>query len=171
MIAVKRTSRDSVGCILPVIAFFALVLSYVSLAANEFAPVYGNISSDAYWLAPPIALVLWLILLKYILGLIYPTTYLTEVFPDKVVFSDSSNSENPTIYHRIEVVRFYVQPQRWWHNSDAFYPVICEKKSGQTVEISWNYVYDNTSEPFFAAVRNMWGEDYAPAKQIERSAL
>lgn len=152
MIAAKRTSRDFAGCILPVIAFFALMMTYISLV-------------DPSWIALPIALGLWILLTKYIFGLIYPTTYITEVFPDRVVLSDSSKPENPTVYLRIDVGRFYIQPQRWWHNADAIYPVLCEMKSGQTITISWNYVYDENSAPFFAAVREMWGDEYVRAHE------
>lgn len=167
MIAVKRTSRDSAGCILPVIGFFTFVMTYVSLAANELVPVFGNISADAKWLAPPITVVLWFIFVNYIRGLIYPTTYLTEVFSDRVVFTDSSNPENPTIYYRVDVVRFYVKPRKWCHHSDAFYPVICETRSGRTDRISWNFVFDDNSAPFFSAVREIWGKEYVPAQQID----
>ncbi|XZE37026.1 hypothetical protein SH501x_002622 [Pirellulaceae bacterium SH501] len=81
-------------------------------------------------------MVLWLLLLEYILGVIYPTTYLTEVFPDRIVISDTSSPENTTVYRRTEVVRFYIQPSKWWHNSDGFYPVLGETVSGQTFEVS-----------------------------------
>lgn len=137
-------------------------MTYVSLAANDLAPVYGDISSEANWICPPIAVVLWLLLLKYILGVIYPTTYLTKVFPDRIVISDTSSPEKTTVYRRTEVVRFYIQSSKWWHNSDGFYPVLGETVSGQTFEVSWNHVCDSTSDSFFAAIREMWGKEYVP---------
>ena len=119
MIAAKRTSRDSALIILPVLLILTALLTYVSLALFDLVPVVGTISADATWIAPPIAVLLWLGLLKYVLGLIFPVIFLTEVFPERIVFSDSSNPANPIVIEREDVVKFYVEPARWWHSSDG----------------------------------------------------
>ncbi len=166
MIAAKRTSRDSAAIILPVIILFCGVFTYVSLAANGLVGVVGDMSLDASWIAPPISIVLWIVLVKYIYRLINPVTYLTEVFPDQIVFSDSSKPSDPTILRRADVVRFYIQPRRWWHNPDGFYPVLCDTRTGETIEIGWDFVYDRTASPFFEAVRSTWGEQYTQVSDI-----
>ncbi len=157
MIAAKRTSRDSAVFILPVIILFCGVFTYVSLAANvlrrvmDCATHFDSAMDSAGQIHLP---------------LINPVTYLTEVFPDQIVFSDSSKPSDPTILRREDVVRFYIQPRRWWHNPDGFYPVLCETRAGETIEIGWDFVYDRTASPFFEAVRSTWGEQYTQVSDI-----
>ena len=110
MIAAKRTSRDAAPIILPVLLILTALVTYISLELIGLVPVVGTISADATWVMP-ITVLLWLVLLKYVYGLIRPVIYLTEIFPERIVFSDSSNPENPIIIERDDVVKFYVEPK------------------------------------------------------------
>jgi hypothetical protein len=163
MIAAKKTTRDSAVFIIPVLAGFCGITTYASLATYGVVPGFGTMAEDASWGAPILAIAFWLVLISYVLTLLNPVTYLTEVFPDRVELSDSSNPGKPTIFRREDVARFYVQPGQWWRNPDASYPVICETRSGQKIEIVWHFVDDSNSKGFFTAVRDVWGEEYAPA--------
>jgi hypothetical protein len=104
-------------------------------------------------------------MLKYIIGLIYPVIYLTEVFADRVVFSDTSNPTGPLVIQREDVIKFYVEPRLWWHDSysGGLHPVLCETRAGATIKINWNFVRDANAQEFFDAIRERWGEEYAPA--------
>ncbi|MCU0718437.1 MAG: hypothetical protein MUC83_01940 [Pirellula sp.] len=163
MIAAKRTTRDSAVFVIPVLAGFCSITTYASLAAYGVDPDFGAIASDNFWGASILAIVFWLALISYVLTLLDSVTYLTEVFPDRVELSDSSSPGKPIVFRREDVARFYIQPGQWWHNPDASYPVICETRSGQKIEIVWHFVDDSNSKGFFAAVRDVWGEEYAPA--------
>lgn len=48
-------------------------------------------------------------MVRYIYRLIYPVIYLTEVFPDRIVFSDSSNPDGSMVLLRSDISWFYVQ--------------------------------------------------------------
>ncbi|MFN6130526.1 MAG: hypothetical protein ACK6DC_01405 [Planctomycetota bacterium] len=162
MIAAKRTSWDSVAILLPVQVFFTVLMTYISLAAYGLAPVVGNISPDAIWLAPLISIFLWFIMVRYIYRLIYPVIYLTEVFPDRIVFSDSSNPDGSMVLLRSDISWFYVKPRHWWHgrHGRGLSPVLGETRSGQAITIRLNFVCEGNSEGFFAAIRAVWGEEY-----------
>ena len=162
MIAIQRTTRDSAGLIFPVLVLFTAALTYISLAAHGFAPIVGTIYSDASWLAPLISVLLWLFLIRYTYRLFFPVTFLTEVFPERIVFSDSSKPNVPIILQRPDIVRFYIEPRRWWHTEDGPYPVLYETTRKQTEKISLNFVYGDTAQNFFRAVRDTWGEKYIP---------
>lgn len=163
MIAAKRTSRDAAAIILPVLLILTALMTYVSLASIGLVPVVGTISADATWVMA-ITVLLWFVLLKYVYGLIHPVIYLTEIFPERIVFSDSSNPANPIIIARDDVVKFYVEPTRWWHSADGSdcYRILCETRTGKTMKLGWNFILSNNSQGFFDAVREVWGNEYAP---------
>lgn len=162
MIAAKRTSRDSALIILPVLVTLTALITYVALALLKLVPVVGTIAESTTWIVLPITVFMWLGLLIYIYGLIYPVVYLTEVFPEKIVFSDSSKPMHPIVIERKDVVKFYVEPTRWWHSSDGsdLYPVLCETRNGKIIKLGWNFVLSNNSREFFDAVREVWGDEY-----------
>ena len=72
MITIQRTTRDAWWLFLPVIIFFVGIMTYVSLAAHGFVPVFGTIYADASWLAPPISVLHWFILARYVYRLFFP---------------------------------------------------------------------------------------------------
>lgn len=162
MIAARKTTRDSAAFIIPVLASVCGITTYISLANYEVVPDFGTIADDASWDALILAIAFWLVLITYVLTLLNPVTYLTEVFPDRVVLSDSSRPCEPIVFQREDVSRFCIQPGKWWHNPDASYPVICETRTGQKIEISWTFVDNSNSHGFFDALRAAWGEEYAP---------
>jgi hypothetical protein len=163
MIAAKRTSRDATAIILPVLLILTASMTYVSLESIGLVPVVGTISADAIWVMA-ITVLLWFVLLKYVYGLIHPVIYLTEIFPERIIFSDSSNPANPIIIARDDVVKFYVEPTRWWHSADGSdcYRILCETRTGKTMKLGWNFILSNNSQGFFDAVREVWGNEYAP---------
>ena len=163
MIALHRSTRDSAGLIFPTLVACTVALTYLSLAAHSVAPMWGTGFSDAYWLAPILAVLLWLLLFRYTYRLFYPIAFRTEVSADRIVFSNSSNPNRSQILNRSDVRRFYVKPHRWWHNEDTTYPVVYETVWNESKSISLNYVYDGTAGDFLQAVREEWGEDYIPA--------
>lgn len=162
MVAIQRTTRDAAGLIFPVLILFTAALTYISFAAHGFAPVVGTIYSDASWLAPPIAVLLWILLIRYTYRLLFPVTFLTEVFHDRIVFTDSSKPNVPIVLLRSDIVRFYIKPRPRWATENGPYPVLYDTKQEQTKKISFNFVYDDTAQNFFRAIRNTWGEGYVP---------
>lgn len=162
MITLQRTTRDAAGLIFPTLVVSTVALTYLSLAAHGVAPMRGTAFSDAYWLAPTLAVLLWLLLFRYTYRLVFPVAFRTEVSADSIVFSDSSSPNQSQILNRFEIKRFYVKPRRWWHNEDAIYPVVYETVWNESKAISLNYVYHGTARDFLRAVLEEWGEDYIP---------
>lgn len=163
MIALQRTTRDSACLIFPILVVSTVALTYISLAAHSLAPIWGTMFSGAYWLAPIIAVLLWLLLFRYTYRLVYPVAFRTEVFADRIVFSDSSKPNERRTLNRSDIRRFYIKPHRWWDNDHATYPVVYETVWNQTQAISLNYVYDGTARDFLQAVHEEWGQGYIPA--------
>ena len=165
MIAFQRTTRDAAGCILPVLVMFTTILTYISLAAYGFVPIVGTIYSAASWLAPVLSVLLWLFLVRYVYRLIFPVAFRTEVFSDRVVFSDSSKPNEQIILKRRDIARFYIKPRRWWHTEDATYPIVYETTWNDAGTISLNFVYDGIAQDFFRAISEEWGPEYIPAPE------
>lgn len=161
MIAAKRTSRDSALIILPLLLILTALITYVALALLNLVPVVGTISKGSIWIVLPLAVLMWVGLMIYIYGLIYPVIYLTEIFPERIVFSDSSKPAQSLVIERKDVVKFYVEPARWWHSSHGsdLYPVLCETRNGKIIKLGWNFVLSNNSQGFFDAVRKVSGDD------------
>ena len=113
MIAAKRTSRDSALIILPLLLILTALITYVALALLNLVPVVGTISKGSIWIVLPLAVLMSVGLMIYIYGLIYPVIYLTEIFPERIVFSDSSKPAQSLVIERKDVVKFYVEPARW----------------------------------------------------------
>ena len=162
MIALQRTTRDAAGCILPVLVMFAMMLTYISLAAYGVVPIAGTIYSAASWLAPVLSVALWFFLIRYVYRLAFPITFRTEVFTDRIVFSNTSKPNVDVILSRSDITRFYIKPGRWWHTEDATFPIMYDTKWNQSETISLNFVYDAMAQDFFQAVAEKWGPEYVP---------
>ena len=166
MITIQRTTRDAAGCILPVLIFFAAMMTYVSLAAHGLVPLSGTIYRPAYWLAPLLSVALWGFLGHYLYRLYRPISYQTVVYPDRIDFVRSSKSTETTSLQRRDVSRFYVKPSKWWHNEDAIYPIMYETTWNDSREISVNFVYDAMANEFFRAITDQWGPEYIHERDL-----
>ena len=124
MITIQRTTRDAWWLFLPIIIFFVGIMTYVSLAAHGFVPVFGTIYADASWLAPPISVLLWYILACYVYRLFFPVIYTTEIRDDRVILRTSSRPQKDHVLLRRDIQRFYVKPIGGWHNSDSPCPIL-----------------------------------------------
>ncbi|MCA9195258.1 MAG: hypothetical protein KDB03_25980 [Planctomycetales bacterium] len=138
-------------------------MTYLGLAAIGIAPIRGTNFADAYWVAPIIAVTLWLLLLRYCYRLVYSIVFRTEISKDRIVFSNSLKLNQPLILNRSEIRRFYIEPRRWWQHEDAISPVAYETVWNESRAASLNYVYDGTAGRFLQAVREEWGQEYLPA--------
>ncbi|QDT03336.1 hypothetical protein K227x_17180 [Rubripirellula lacrimiformis] len=70
MIELQRTSRDAWWFVLPILSFFVAAFTYISAAVHGLGPVVGRVYSDASWVAPPICVVLWCMLVWYVYRLV-----------------------------------------------------------------------------------------------------
>lgn len=165
MITLRRTTRDAWGFLLPILVLFTGIFTYLSLAAYGLAPVVGTIYADASWLAPPLAVLLWLFLIAYVYRLVFPVSYRTEIFSDRVVFQNSAKPHDPLVLQRSDILRFYIKPYRRWHVENAVYPVMYETRWNRTEAINVNFVDDATAQNFFAAIAQEWGPDGLPEPQ------
>ena len=166
MIPLQRSSRDAWWFVLPILTFFVTALTYVSLAAHGFAPVVGDITSEASWLAPPICVLLWPVLVWYVYRLAVPVNYRIEVHAEHIVFHDSSKVDADVVLQRRDIRRFFVKPRRWWHTAEASCPVVYETCWNESIEVRRAFVSDDNANDFFEAVKRMWGSEYIPAPEL-----
>ncbi len=145
---------------LPVLIMFAALMTYISLASHDLAPVVGTVYAPASWLAPLLSVALWGYLGKHVYRLFRPISYQTVVYPDRIDFVDSSKPTEKTSLQRRDVSRFYVKPSKWWHNDEAIYPIMYETTWNDSREISVNFVYDEMADEFFRAITEQWGPAY-----------
>ena len=163
MIAVTRTTRDHAWFILPILVVFDSVFLYITLTTyTVLVPASNSITSDGANAGPMLLVACTVLLGWYVYRLVQPISYVTTVFPDRIVFHDSSKPQDDKVLLRSNIRKVFTQPQRWYYAETAIMSVLYETLDGETCKISQNFVYDATAKQFYDAVASEWGENYVP---------
>ena len=172
MIVVTHTTRDHVWINLPIWLLVESYLLFITLATfTRLLPAWRKLTTDEVTKTIFLIIVtiyLTICLCRYIFRLIWPISYRTIVFPDRVVLQMSNKPQDDLVLERSNVKRFFSQRRCWYQHDKTILSVMYETYDNKLQKIGRKFLSSKCSRPFYAAIARHWGLEYVTTFEGKR---